>query len=350
YKTLKFEMANRDKFNQADAALKQSQPGTPQYEKFKAEKDRILAERKAFLNDLFENNKDSFFAKYKLAGQNPEVRDIRLPDGSPDKLSQVWHYRRDFWDNVDFNDLRLLNTPVITNKLKRYINELTPQRPDSIIASAKYLVDKVLDYPEYYQYFANWITLNYDPLETTLMDPQAVFVFMIENYFTYDRAFWSDSTEVFALQQRAYEMSASLVGKKAPNVTVPGIDGSPKTLYDLKAPYLIVYMYNPDCEHCAVETPKLVEKYKTWKNQGVQVYAIAVDTDDAKWRAYVRDKGMQGFTNVFDPTNKSIYAKYFVDHTPELYLINPERIIIAKNLKVHQVEEMINRDKSKRQG
>jgi len=180
----------------------------------------------------------------------------------------------------------LLYTPVIANKLKRYINELTPQHPDSIISAASFLVNKSLTYPQYFQYFANW---------------------------------------------RAYEMAASIVGKKGPNVTAKNPQGELKSLYDLKAPYLIVYMYNPDCEHCQEQTPKLVEFYKEWKNQ-------------QKWTDYIAKTGMT-FTNVFDPTNKAIYATYYVDQTPELYVLNPDRIIIGKNLKVNQIETIINRDK-----
>ena len=52
---------------------------------------------------------------------------------------------------------------------------------------------------------------------------------------------------------------------------------------------------------------------------------------------------------MFDPTNKAIYGKYFVDVTPEIYVLNPGRTIIAKNLKVHQIAEVIERDMRKRQ-
>ena len=117
-----------------------------------------------------------------------------------------------------------------------------------------------------------------------------------------------------------------------------------KSIYDMTAPYIIVYMYNPDCEHCQEQTPKLVRFYNEWKNKGVDVYAIAIDTDDQPWKDYIAKTGMT-FTNVHDPTNRSIYAKYYVDQTPELYVLNPDRIIIGKNLKVNQVETIINRDK-----
>jgi hypothetical protein len=47
---------------------------------------------------------------------------------------------------------------------------------------------------------------------------------------------------------------------------------------------------------------------------------------------------------VFDPTNRAIYAKYFVDITPELYVLNKDRIIVGKNLHPDQLEEVFERE------
>lgn len=348
YRNLKYQAIRDPEIQNLGAALKNMEEGTPRYEEMKAKRDALLEERGRHLDSIFTAYPDALFTKYKKAGQNPEVREVWKEDGSPDKLMQVYYYRKEFWDNVDFSDQRLLYTNVIGNKLKRYMTELTPQHPDSIKVAADDLLEKVLDKPEFFKYIANWITIKFEPTKTTLMDAEAVFVHMIQNYFTNERAFWSDSAQVQALQMRAHEMSKSLVGLKAPNVKVPGLDGKVKELYDIKSPYIIVYLFNPTCEHCMKETPQLVQFHKQWKARGVEVYAIAIDTDDAEWRAYVNEKGMHGFTNVFDPTNRSIYATYYVDNTPELYVLNPDREIIGKNLKVNQVETVINRDKEKR--
>jgi peroxiredoxin len=175
------------------------------------------------------------------------------------------------------------------------------------------------------------------------MDGEAVYVHMINKYFTKEKAIWTDSMTVYGLQQRAGEMAQSLTGQPGPNITVPDVDGNPKTLYDLKAPYLIVYMYNPTCEHCIEETPKLVN-FLRGRND-VEVFAVALDTEVAPWKKFIQDFGTQNWTNVYDPSNRSIYKTYFVDHTPELYLLNADRKIIGKNLKASQIEEVINRDK-----
>ncbi len=347
YDAMRFEDGQRQLFQTNAQKMAGLKPGDPNYLQVKAEQDKLLDDRMAFLNKIFKENPTSLFTSFKRAGQNPDLRDCYKPDGSLDTAKYTYNYRNRFWNGTDFNDERLLYTPVISKMLNRYITELTPQHQDSIVKYSISLVDKVTDKPEFLKYFANWIVLHYDPKESTLMDPQAVFVNMIERYFTYDKAFWSDSSEVFALQQRAYEMSASLVGKKAPEVNVPGTDGKPISLYAKKAPYVVVYMWNPECEHCAEQTPKLVTLYNQMKDKGFDVYGIAVNTDDAAWRAAIKKYGMP-WTNVFDPTNKSIYGKYYVDNTPEVYLLDSDRTIIAKNLNVDQIMTMIDKDKAKR--
>jgi len=343
YENLKYEQSYNARYSVATNKLKSLTRGTPEYQKADDEKRALENERRKKLETVFNKNPNLLFTKFKMAGQNPTVR-TELSD-----KEQVYHFRQEFWDNVDFSDTRLIRTPVINNKLKRYIKELTPQNADSIVASAKFLIDKTLQYPEYYKFFSNWIVLEYEAGKSTLMDPEAVFVNITQEYFTKERAFWADSMEVYAIINRSREMGNSLVGQQGPNVSVPGVDGVKKTLYDSKADYIVVYLYAPSCEHCMEETPKLVQWYNENKGKGCDVYAIALDTEIQEWKDYIAKNNMT-FTNVHDPTNVSIYSTYYVDVTPELYLLNKERKIIGKNLKTFQLETMMNKDKEKLKG
>ena len=226
------------------------------------------------------------------------------------------------------------------------MSELTAQHPDSIVQAATWLIDQALPYPQYFKFFANWVPLNYEPTKTTLMDPEMVYTNIIQRYHTFERAFWADSTLVIGLQRRASEMAGSLLGLKGPNVTANDFNGNPKSIYDMKEDYIIVYLYSPDCEHCREETPKLNDWYMKSKPFSANVYGIGVKTTDAEWRAYAASARIP-WTNVYDPTNRAIYAKYFVDITPEMYVLNKERTIIAKNIKTHQLDEVINRDRGR---
>ncbi len=343
YRNLKFELDYNQRLRSVQQRIGMLEPGSAESQELKDREAALIEERKAHIREITGKYPETLFAKFKTAGQNPEPRDVRLPDGSIDKKRQVFLYRRDFWENVDFSDQRLLRTPVIHNKLQRYIKEMTVQHADSIISATRFLVDQVLDKPEYYQFFTNWVALQYQPGQSTLMDAEAILVHMVHNYFTYDRCFWADSAQVYAMQLRAQEMAASLLGKKGPDVLAKDPAGQLRSIYEIESPYIIVFMYNPECDHCIEETPKLLRFYRDWKDKGVEVFAIALDTDEARWRDFIRQYNME-WINVFDPTNRSFYQKYYVDNTPEIYVLNADRTIIGKNLEVSQIETIINRD------
>jgi len=331
FENLKFERVGSPKFDAINKKLQGVAQNSPEYNKLKAEMTVLTDARKAHLESMYKKYPKSLFIAFKKAGQEPDLRE-NVPDDQ-----KVFFYREDFWNDVDWSDKRLLRTPVINNKVKRYFEKLTPQNQDSIFASAERIVDKLLMYPEYYMFIA-------------LMDPEFVHVKMIQKYFTKERAFWSDSLQTFALQQRAGEMAQSLIGGQGPDVISKDLSGKTHRLMDSKADYLIVYMFSPSCEHCQEQTPKLVEWYHANKAKGVDIYAIALDTnvDDPNELANYIKKTNMPFPCVWDPTNRSIYAKYYVDITPEIYVLNPERKIVGKNLKVFQIDTIIERDKEKR--
>lgn len=346
YDNLRYEASYQQQLAPLNNQMNALDDDSPQYQAIFQERQALIDARKAHLDGIFQQHPNSFFSIFKRAGQNPSLR-RELPNDE-----QVTAYRMEFWDGVDFTDDRLMNTPVIFNKLKRYYEELTPQQPDSIILSTERLLSKLptFEQSEYYKYIANYVALKYEPTKTTLMDSEAVWVHMVQNHFTYERAFWSDSTNTYALQLRADEMANSLIGQPGPNVQAPDPNGQLRAIYDLTAPYIVVYMYNPDCEHCQEQSPVLVDLYRKWQRQSpqlVDVYAIAIDTEADLWKDYIAKTGMT-WTNVFDPSNRAIYKTYFVNVTPEVYVLGPDRKIIAKNLNVNQIEEVVQRDQQKR--
>ncbi len=346
YENFRFQASQEAETKAVSELFQKATPGTPEFEQAKARQDQLVAARKKQLDDTFKKYPESFYTKFKIAGQNPDPVDFKKPNGDMDTLRRLLDYRDRFWDGVDFADTRLLRTPVIGNKLKRYITELTPQQPDSIIRVADPLIRRVMPYPEYFQFFTNWIGLNYENGKTSVMDGEAVYVHVVKNFFTPELAFWSNPKEIADLQKHVSEMEASLLGRKGPDVRALDVNGQYKSIYEMKAPLIVVFMFSPDCEHCQKDAPEIQRIYSKWKDKGVDFYGIALSTTDEEWKAFVRKNGFT-FTNVFDSTNRAVYAKYFVDITPELYVLNKERTIVAKNLKANQLEEVFEREMKK---
>jgi thiol-disulfide isomerase/thioredoxin len=343
YNNLRFQDKLDKKYQQLAEQLKNSAPNSPEYASVKKEIDQNINERKTKLLEIKGQHPTSFFTAFKMAGQNPDVVDIRKPNGDLDTARQVQLYRRGLWENIDFADESLLRTPVVANKLRRYLKELTPQHPDSLIVASDWLLQKSLPYKEYFKFFANNIALTFQNGKTTVMDGEAVMVFVIQKYFTPERAFWSNKEELDKIQKQAWELEASLLGKKGPDVAAPDINGKMKSLYEIKEPITVIFMFSPDCDHCREQAPVVEQLAKKWKGRGVEFFGIGVNTTQDEWSTFIKKTNFS-FTNVFDPTYRAIYAKYYVDNTPELYILDKNKTIVAKNLNANQLETIFERE------
>lgn len=318
-------------------------PSSPEFEETHKEFLRLSKIYSDKNDELVKNYPDNFFVKFKIAGKNPLMIFPKDKDGNLDGQKQVEDFRIHFWDDFDFNEPGLINTPAFTNKLKRFFGELVPQNQDKIIKYTDFLMDKAAGgSDEYYKVITNWIALKYEPGKTKLMDGEAVYSHILLKYFTKEKATWLDEQSINTLRKRASEMVQSCLNKPMGDVTAKSVDGKYHTLSDIKKPVIIVYIYNTDCSHCAEETPKLLQFYSKWKNKGVEIFSIAANTTEEEWRKFNKKYNIP-WIDIFDETNASWYPKYFVDVTPEIYVIDKNRKIFAKNLKVSQLETIMAR-------
>ena len=342
YENLKFEDQFSKEIAPINEKVKNATEGTPDSDLAKKEQDQMVEKRKAHISNFKENFPESFFTQFKLAGQNPDLQYPKKADGSLDTATQVYLYRKMYWDNTALTDERLLRTPVIINKLKNYIEKATPQVADSIIKYGDIIIDQSKPCKEMFKFLANWMAINYE--KAPMMDREKVFVHLVDKYFTDDLAFWATPKELRAIRDKAKEMRPSLMGNIGQDLTCTNLQGRQESLYDLKGPLTILYIYSYDCSHCKERTPVMVQVYNQWKSKGLQVFALCVEQDESKWRNFVNNFNMGGFHNVFDPKyNSTYYSKYYIDITPEVYVLDKDHKIVSKNLHPDQLEPTLKK-------
>ncbi len=350
FESQKYQAAMEQTFNNLSQEMRKYAPGSPQLDNIKKEQARLIAERDAKIIELKEKYPNSFVAKFKIAGQNPKLRYTYKANGTLDSMQTMINYKEDWWKDFDFTDVRLLHTPVFFNKLKKYMYELTTQHPDSVINSAVYLIDKTLNNKNYFNITANWITYNFKPSVGKLMDGDAVYSHLVLKYFTPEKADWIGQKveDIESMRKTAREMKCSLLGMIGQDVVAANPKGELKSIYGLKANFTVIYIYNPECEHCQEETPHLRQVYDKWKSRGVEVYSIAANAKSMEeWQGFSKKYGVN-WTDVWDPPLKSKYhEKYYVDITPECYVLDKNHKIIAKNLKPNQLPEIFERELAK---
>jgi len=341
YDNLKFEQ----KYREEQEALKQRINSTPQgsAEAVILEKERQakIDERVTRIQQDAKAHPDAFFTTFKLAGQNPRLTYPKLPNGETDVDLQVTRYRQQYWDDMDFSDGRLLRTPVYSNKLRSFIESVVPQHVDSLVKYAGIVSNASMQNDSLFKFTANYIGMKYQ--EPTFMGSDAVYVFMVENYFTHERAFWALPHEIDRLQLDAAIRHSSMLGEVAKDIEVIDPAGKSISLMDSDAELLVLYIYTPNCENCKKETPLVKNAYDKWKGKGVEVFALCTDPDEKLWKNYIAQNDLD-WINAFDPMIESEYTfKYHIDITPEIYVLNRNRVIVAKDLHAFQLEEIFGR-------
>lgn len=290
-----------------------------------------------------------------------------LENGRKDSLFAYRYYREHFFDNIDLSDARLLRTPIIHNKITKFIQKMTMQIPDSINKAADFVVEKARANKEVFKYVVHWITNTYE--KSKIMGMDAVFVHMAENYYITGDAYWIDSTQQFRISERVKTLKPLLIGKKAKNLIMKDVyekqvfslhdfpgqytirllsgedckENRGYTVLPLKAKYTILCFWDPDCGHCKKTIPKLEAVYQKYKGDDVKIYGVCTEAVLAKCIAFIEKYNLT-WLNVADPCYQNNFrADYDISSTPKIFLLDEDKKIIAKQLDVKQLDDFLAR-------
>lgn len=297
---------------------------------------------KDFRESYIKNNPTALMANVFNAMKETEVPEPPvLSNGRKDSLWQFKYYRAHFWDSFNFADDRLVRTPVYAPKLKRYIEELTLQAPDSLNKAADFILEKTKSSKDLFKFTLFWITYNYET--SKLMGADGVFVHLAEEYYMKNKAYWLDSAQNAKIKEKAMRQKPLLIGKIAPNISMYDMKTQPFNLHDVKSKFTAVYFWDPDCGHCQKVTPVLKNKADTLAVKGLKVFGVCMEADQAKVKTNIEKYKIESWINVNDPYNTSGFRSFYdISSTPQLFLLNEKKEIIAKQITPEQLEEIIN--------
>ena len=326
----------------------------------KIEKEIEVEQNKAekYKADYLKKNKNLFAAKVLSTSDEINVPEFEKEDGELDDVKRFNYYHDHYFDNVDLKDDRLIRTPVINKKIETYLTKLTAQTPDSICNAIQYLTSQVADTSLMYKYIIQYSTNTFEKSEIMGMD--AVFVCIAENYYSKDKAWWLSDQQLTDILKLYNTRKNLTVGTSADNITLMDVDSNWKSLYDIEAKYTVLIFWAPDCGHCKKEMPKLKTFYDANKSKGVEVFAVSTEFENEEWPEFIKEKGFE-WTDVSDnpKINKdaqeyilsgktTLNSLNFRDYwdiysTPQLYLLDADKKIIAKKLNSEQLEDFIEK-------
>jgi peroxiredoxin len=132
------------------------------------------------------------------------------------------------------------------------------------------------------------------------------------------------------------------VGSKAPDVTLTSSDGKQVSISSFKGKYVLVDFWASWCGPCRRENPNVVEAFNKFKDKNFTVLGISLDEDKNKWLEAIAKDNLT-WTHISDLKGWESMAgrTYGVQSIPANFLLNPEGMIIARDLREDELQEKL---------
>ncbi len=310
----------------------------------KARIESIDKEAKDYIKEFYSSNPTYLSATLIKASNDPDyMQYVPVVNGKIDSTLIFPTYKSHYFDNFNFNDPRLIYTPLYAQKVDHYFDKLVIPTLDSLESDIDRIIMLTAVNKEMQTYTAWYLSLKYETSQ--VMGHDALFVYIVRKYLETGKVGWQYPEVKPNIIKRVNALEPLLLGKLAPNMILLDTSNVARSLVATKARYTLLFFWESTCGHCQQEMPKVLKFYEEYrKNYDLEIYGVSTDTSLVKWKAFIRKNNLPWINvNGHLSLSGNYHDLYDIRSTPVMYLLDEDKKILTKMILDDDIANVIKR-------
>lgn len=292
---------------------------------FKIKTDSLIAFRKAKLK-LFKSSDaiHIYFSTLNKLDQNvPNKRDYAARDA--------------FLKKFDLNEPKLFFTPTMKQIVVEYLS-FYPLHGDTLTKGLDEVFKKLLCTNKAYSFVFDYFTKVFKNRE--VLNNTGSYAYLIDKYVKNNSCAFLDKNNKQAFLNELTQLQAQKINAPVMNVILEDTLGVKKDLYAFAKNYnyTVLIFFDPNCEHCKVEVPKMDSTIKSLENElMVRIGKFAVCNEPnmpfKSWKEFIEFYHLNiNYEHVMMNNDIEIRKAFDAFSNPLFFLIDKEGILLAKKI------------------
>lgn len=145
------------------------------------------------------------------------------------------------------------------------------------------------------------------------------------------------------ITQRYRDAKITAIGEIAPDFTLLTPEGDSLSLYSVKAKVKVLDFWASWCGPCRAENPNVVALYQKYKDKGLEILSVSLDSKREPWVKAIREDGLT-WKHVSDLQGWKCAAaqRYKISAVPSIFVLDSDNRIVGSFLRGKQLEQVLD--------